>query len=232
MDRTLIAPVSEIEEILIPSPSSFQAKLMQLFAGGPSNLEIITDFDFTLSKYKVGSMRGPSTYQLLQFSVLSGRNLERVTELYNHYHPIEVDPTVPADLKQTLMHEWWDGCNSLILAQGFHKTDLKRFVKESGLHFRHGIEYFFEKCRNVGIPITILSGGIGNIIETSLQELIGEEAREEIKIFSNFIGFDSEGRSNGFRQPEVRADKSKVLEGASTRKNLLVIGDLPAVRSI
>ena len=81
-------------------------------------------------------------------------------------------------------------------------------------------------CDVKTIPITIVSGGIGNLIETSLIEL-GNFDR--IKVISNCIDFDEKGFSIKFCIPEVRADKSKLLEGTKTRKNLIVMGDLLTV---
>lgn len=217
------------EEILIPNPQEFISKLRKLIDNGIENLEIVSDFDFTFTRFKIDETRGPSTYQLLQSSVLSGELAAKVLELYNFYHPIEIDPVMPIEEKQKYMHEWWDSCNVQILETGFNRQDLPRFIQESGLYFRFDLDTLLRFCKEKEVPITVLSGGIGNLISTSL-EMLGEDGRA--KVVSNFIGFDELGKSNGFLKPDIRADKSKALEGVECRKGGIVIGDLPSVRSL
>ena len=229
MDRNLIASRSDSEEIIICNPEVFLSKLQALIQNGLENLEIITDFDLTLTKYQINEIRGPSTYQLLQSKVIIGENAKVIHDLYDYYHPIEIDPTIPPEIKQRYMNEWWEKANTAILEEGFKKNYLEAFINDSSLYFRYNVDKVLEKCAEMNIPIIIVSGGIGNLIETSLTKI---SKVENLKIVSNFIGFDEEGKSTIFLQPEVRADKSKLLSGVQTRKNLLLLGDLPSVTYI
>lgn len=229
MARNLIAGPTTNQEICIVDKQIFENKLRKLYHEGSENLEIITDFDWTFTKYKNNDERVCSTYQLLQKSVLTSEKSAYVHTLYDFYHPIEIDQTISAEVKEKHMQEWWDKCNQALLEEGFNKSDLVQFVNNSSLCFRFGLPEFLARCKNQNIPITILSGGIGNLVETSLKQI---QPENEMEIISNFIEFDEAGRSLQFVQPEIRADKSKALCGKRFRKNIVLMGDLTSVFDI
>lgn len=228
MERDLVSPQTIPDEVLIPNFPQFIQKLKSMKASGPNHLHLIADYDLTLTKYSTNSIRGCSTYQLLQSSVLKGDHADYIQSLYNYYHPIEIDPSIPFDTKQQLMHEWWDKSNQAILDESFSNADLPGYIINSTLHFRHGIRELISQLNNKSIPLTIISGGIGNLIEESLK-FVGPNIKN-LQVFSNFIAFNELGRASHFTLPEVRTDKSRVLAGTAVRKNLILLGDLPAVR--
>lgn len=227
MDRDLIAHQTIPDEVLIPNFDQFKQKLKAMKVSGTDHLQIIADYDLTLTRYSTNNIRGCSTYQLIQSSVLKGDHADYIQSLYNYYHPIEIDPNIPHETKQKLMHEWWDKSNQALLDESFLSTDLSAYIINSTLHFRHGIKELISHINNKSIPLTIISGGIGNLIEESLKFV--ETNIKNLQIFSNFIAFNEQGKSSHFSLPEVRTDKSRVLVGTSVKKNLILLGDLPAV---
>ncbi|GMP68218.1 hypothetical protein CsSME_00027901 [Camellia sinensis var. sinensis] len=66
---------------------------------------VIADFDATLTKYWIDGRRGQSSHGLLQ----QGNPVYDVKrqELYEYYHPLEFNPTIPLDKKAKLMEEWY-----------------------------------------------------------------------------------------------------------------------------
>ena len=105
MDRILVAPKNPLEQIHIPNQSILLSKLKKFIQQGVENLEIVTDYDMTFTRYKVNDVKGPSTYQLLQSSVLIGQMASKIHELYEYYHPIEINPDIPYEVKEKHMNE-------------------------------------------------------------------------------------------------------------------------------
>lgn len=227
MERDLVASQTIPDEVIIPDFQKFKQKLRACQDSGTAHLQLIVDYDLTLTKYSTNNIRGCSTYQLLQSSVLKGEHADYITSLYNYYHPIEIDPSIPADTKKELMHEWWGKSNKAILEENFSHSDFSSFINLSTLHFRHGINELVSNLNEKNIPLTIVSGGIGNLIEVSLK-MIGESVKN-LQIFSNFIVFNEQEKPSHFAAPEVRTDKSGVLAGVTVKKNLILLGDLPSV---
>lgn len=226
MERSLIAAENLPTELKIQNLPDLLNKLRSIRNDGLSNLSLVSDFDLTFTRYKTGGVLGCSTYQLLQSSVLRGERAQYVKDLYTHYHAIEIDPSVGHEEKSRLMNEWWDRSNKALLESSFDLSSLRDFVYNSSLYFRYGIKEFFENINENRLQLFIVSGGIGNLVEICIEQLMKVET---MKIFSNYIVFDREGKSSHFAHPEVRNDKSKILVGERLNKNLIVMGDLPSV---
>jgi 5'-nucleotidase len=226
MERSLCAEKTSSSEVRIINLSEFVNKLRQLKNDGLSNLGFVCDFDLTFTRYKTNQVRGCSTYQLISSSVLKGERAAYSESLYNHYHPLEIDPSVPADVKAGLMNEWWDKSNHVLLESGFQETHLLSYIFESSLYFRYGVREFIQRLNQNNLELVIVSGGIGNLIEKSLDFV---EKVKNFKLFSNFIAFDEHGKSSHFLTPDVRTDKSLILKDENLKKNLFVMGDLPSV---
>jgi 5'-nucleotidase len=228
MPRNLVAGPTQ-EEIIIFDNDNFLNKLRMFIQHGSEHVEVVSDFDMTFSRYKTNGVKGVSTFQLIQASVLSPEHASYVKSLYERYHPIEIDPNVPLDLKEKLMRDWWEKSNDILLQEGFLETNMVDYVFSSTHYFRYGLPEFLNKCYEKLTPITIVSGGLGNLIDASLQQIV---PCHNINVISNYIQFDSTGKSVCFRHPGVSANKSSVLAGQKVRRNVIVIGDLPSVNII
>ncbi|OMJ92460.1 hypothetical protein SteCoe_4800 [Stentor coeruleus] len=225
MPRNLVAGPTHEEDIIIFDNDNFLNKLRKFVQYGSEHVEVISDFDMTFTRYKTNGVKGVSTYQLIQASVLSPERASYVKSLYERYHPIEIDPNVPLDLKEKHMQDWWEKSNDTLLQEGFLEANMVDYVFRSTHYFRYGLPEFLNKCREKLTPITILSGGLGNLIDASLQQIT---PCHNINVISNYIQFDVTGKSVCFRHPEVRANKSSFLVGRKVRRNVIVIGDLPS----
>ncbi|CAG9325695.1 unnamed protein product [Blepharisma stoltei] len=222
--RPIIAPYNDQEAILIPNPEVFRRKLHDLVNGGSHNVEVISDYDFTLSRFRIGNQKGKSTYQVVEAGALSGDKLQETHDLYSYYHPIEVDPHIPHDEKERLMHEWWDKSNEIILSVDIHRSMLYDFIMDSNLHLRHGVDRVLHHCDRNLIPFTIISAGCGNIIEVSLEEYL---EHEKLEIHSNFMIGDCEGRYTHWSEPALRTlNKNLVLRDRPVKPNIILLGDM------
>lgn len=83
--------------------------LNNIVTGGTNQLQIVTDFDFTLTKQK----RNDGVPVISSFgmfakckSVPPTFSVES-TKLYKKYRPIEICPKISMDEKRTHMIEWW-----------------------------------------------------------------------------------------------------------------------------
>mmetsp|Transcript_18708 Transcript_18708/g.33892 ORF Transcript_18708/g.33892 Transcript_18708/m.33892 type:complete len:82 (-) Transcript_18708:907-1152(-) len=56
-----IASSNPLEEIVVPDPTRFKAKLSRFIRDGAASLEIVSDFDQTFTRYSIGSKKVHST---------------------------------------------------------------------------------------------------------------------------------------------------------------------------
>lgn len=81
----------------------------EIVKGGPDKLQIVTDFDFTLTKQVTddGKPVQSSFGMFNKCKSVPKSFLEQSNELYQKYHPIEICPQLSQDEKKKPMLEWW-----------------------------------------------------------------------------------------------------------------------------
>lgn len=83
--------------------------LNSIISGGVNELQIVTDFDFTLTKQK----RDDGKNVLSSFGMLAKSKslpesfIAESNKLYKKYRPIEICPKISREEKKKHMIEWW-----------------------------------------------------------------------------------------------------------------------------
>ena len=89
-------PIGSRQRMIFRNKAEFDSKLALLIAAGGSNLRVISDFDYTISRHLKDNGERASTCH----GVLEGCNLlppsyrEAAIALLHHYYPLEIDPTL------------------------------------------------------------------------------------------------------------------------------------------
>lgn len=215
-----IAPYNSSEVLLIPNPPLLRSKLIALIAGGKDNLQVISDFDHTLTRNSVHSERVPVSYELLMNGLLNDEGRQKAFAFENKYTPVEADPSVPLAEKRRLMEEWVRSGNELLVNSGISEGNIINLLTERPLYLRARVEKMFSLCELHNIPVSVVSKGVGNLIEAILP------VSENVKVYSNFMEWDETGKIIGFSDPVVDCKrKAGAIINQPMRMNLLVIGD-------
>ncbi|CAN0910615.1 Cytosolic 5'-nucleotidase 3 [Linum grandiflorum] len=189
--------VRDVSEVtVVGDPSSLEEKVAAIRMDGPAKLQVIADFDATLTNYFVNGLRGQSSHGLLR-----QENPEydaRRQALYEYYHPLEFSPSIPIDEKTKLMEEWWGKTHNLLIEGGLTYDAIKQSVAASGIAFREGVADLFEYLEERDIPVLIFSAGLADIIEEVLRQKIHRPFKN-VRIVSNRMEFDSDGRLASFK---------------------------------
>ncbi|GER56678.1 pyrimidine 5'-nucleotidase family protein [Striga asiatica] len=189
-------------EVMVGDDQLLQDKINSVRLSGPSKLQItlkfqvIADFDATLTKYWINGQRGHSSHGLLQ----QGNpeyDLKR-QNLYDYYHPLEIDPTIPLDEKAKLMEEWWEKTHALLIEGGLTYAAIKSSVAKSRIAFREGVTELFELLERSNVPVLIFSAGLADIIEEVLRQKL-HRSFKNVRIVSNRMVFDEDGNLVSFK---------------------------------
>jgi 5'-nucleotidase len=205
-----------------------EQKLATLSAGGPSKLQMIVDFDYTMSRAHRNNQPVDCSWGVLEnFPELPKCYTEKVKELRSHYYPIELDPALSVQEKTPHMAEWYTKAN-LALGECQVKADwFPRMVDASNCELRDSTDVLLKTANNGSVPFIILSAGIGDLIREILshQKLM----LENMRIVSNFLEFDSKsGVVVGLKSDmpiHMFNKKAPSQEGLEERKNIVLIGD-------
>ncbi|KAI8005964.1 Cytosolic 5'-nucleotidase 3A [Camellia lanceoleosa] len=119
-------------------------------------------------------------------------------ELYEYYHPLEFNPTIPLDKKAKLMEEWWGKTHALLIEGGLTFDAIKNSVANATIAFREGVVELFEFLEENDVPVLIFSAGLADIIEEVLRQKL-HKSFKNVKVVSNRMVFDQSGQLVSFK---------------------------------
>jgi len=213
-------------------PQRVQEILQSMQKAGSNTLQVISDFDMTLTRFAFNGKRCPTCHNILDNSKLISEDCkEKLKDLLNTYYPIEIDSSRSVDEKLPLMVEWWTKAHELLVQQRIKKDLLATVVRESDAMLREGYQLFFDHLFEHSIPLLIFSAGIGDILEEVIRQ--AGVFHPNVKVFSNYMDFDESGVLTAFKGELIHIYNKR--EGAllntghfqelRTRPNVLLLGD-------
>lgn len=200
--------------------------------GGAGNLQVISDFDMTLTRFAHNGKRVPTTHNILDNRLLiSDDCAKRIRELLNTYYPLEIDATRSPEEKLPHMVEWWTKVHELLVEQKIRKELLGQAVRESKVMLRDGFRHFFDRLAEQQVPLLIFSAGVGDVLEEVVRQ--NHVFHPNVRVISNYMDFDQEGVLRAFSAPLIHTFNKR--DGALShaaglpelkgRGNVLLLGD-------
>lgn len=194
--------------VVFRNKESFLKKVSSFQNVGSSGTFVISDFDFTLSKFKINNQRGASCHKVLEdCGLLDPVYHHDAQAIQKKYYAYEVDPHLDEPTRIKYMIEWVVKAHELLIQHGLTKDLIKRAVDDALLRQRftfreHSID-FLHLLKQQNIPILIFSAGIADILEEILSRSIPLPDRD-IAVISNRCHFDGPNeRLSGFDEPMI-----------------------------
>ena len=160
------------------------------------------DFDYTLTKkMNPGAKRSLySTFCVLQNSgYVSEAFVQENKKLFQLYHGYEADHSISFELRDYYTHKWFkENMESVSREKNLQKHKFKEIILSSKnkFYFRNGIKEMFDLIEKFEIPLYIISGGIKDVIDSSLNYVISNylkiKNKNLIKIISNEFNYNKE----------------------------------------
>ncbi|KAM3598711.1 uncharacterized protein V6R79_021644 [Siganus canaliculatus] len=218
--------------VCMRDPQRVHGILQSMLNAGSNTLQVISDFDMTLTRFAYNGKRCPTCHNILESSkVITSECKEKLKELLDTYYPIEIDCSRSIEEKLPLMVEWWTKAHELLVQQKIKRDLLAVAVGESEAKLRDGYQLFFDHLHKHCIPLLIFSAGIGDILEEVIRQ--ADVFHPNVKVFSNYMDFNNAGVLTGFKGELIHIYNKR--EGAllntghfqelRTRPNVLLLGD-------
>uniref|UniRef100_A0A914WMD8 5'-nucleotidase n=1 Tax=Plectus sambesii TaxID=2011161 RepID=A0A914WMD8_9BILA len=131
MEGLLSAP-----SIKMKDQAAVEAKVNALLAGGLNKLQVIADFDYTISRYcdangdRCWTTHGIFDAEAARVNVNLG---EKLNALKTKYLAIEFDPNMSIEDKIPHMLDWWRLAHVDICAAKFSRPILETFVRDANV---------------------------------------------------------------------------------------------------
>lgn len=194
-----------------------------------SSYFVVADFDKTIT---TGSSK-------TSWSILADSNLvpeEYVQErnaYYDTYRPIEANENLDLEFRKAKVKEWFRLHIELFIK---YKLSEEVFEKAASdlriMEFRKGAKEFLDRMHEEGVPVIIISAGIGNFIETFLKK--NGCFHDNIFISSNKIIFENGVASriganivHSLNKNEVSLPE-EIKAKIAGRSDVILLGDQPS----
>lgn len=124
------------------------------------------------------------------------------------------------------VRKYWYGLNNrYIQKEQITRDNLCRILRQNRFIFRHGVLELLQVSK-LGVPITVVSGGLGDIILAVINSMhakfLKQELSDIVKIYSNRILFDEQGFM--YFDDEF-FNKREGACNIKDRQNLILVGD-------
>ncbi|KAF3846019.1 hypothetical protein F7725_003097 [Dissostichus mawsoni] len=211
-------------------PQRVEEILQSMVKAGSNTVQVISDFDMTLTRFAYKGKRCPTCHNILDNSnLISNECREELKVLLDTYYPIEIDSARSIAEKLPLMVEWWTKAHKILVQQKIRKDLLATAVRDSDAMLR-ATSSSSTTCMSTASP-SIFSAGIGDILEEVIRQ--AGVFHSNVKVFSNYMDFDESGLLKAFKGELIHIYNKR--EGAllntghfqelRTRPNVLLLGD-------
>lgn len=227
-------------DVVIADPEGFEKKRAAMIAAGAQRLQIVSDFDRTLSAFltSTGAMCAAS-HQLLESCV--GFNnatfLPEMDRINQKYFALEISHDITEEQRAEYMLEWWHQAHDLLLKQNIRHQSIADAVRTSreskNLELRKGAKEFLHLLNAADIPCLIFSAGLKETIRQTLEQerlllpcchLIGNEMHFGEDGVLKAFGSDTITSSNK-NYSHVKCQEPQFLEKSAMRKQVILLGD-------
>ncbi|KAI8513835.1 7-methylguanosine phosphate-specific 5'-nucleotidase [Branchiostoma belcheri] len=148
-------------------------------AGGREKLQVISDFDHTLSRSTHKGVRCPMTHDLVkdsrcqakymilpnlkdlaQHRFISESNQRRVCEIWRYYYPKKIP----------LMVEFWNRIHDIFLGSDLSQQAVRAIVRESDTQLRDACDTFMTLLHRNNVPLLVFTAGLGDVIHEMFEK--------------------------------------------------------------
>jgi len=219
-------------KIKIENLENVKEKLQRLIDDGPEKLQILSDFDWTMTKWKENGKLLPSSHGVMEESDVMPRSfIKKVKDIFAHYYPIEINPNITDEEKIPIMEEWWTKTRAALLETNITRAMITEMTGNTPLRLRDGLHELAMDLCDWKIPLLIFSAGIGDIVI----EILKHEKLflRNQTVISNQIEWDDKGFITGYKNPIIHSFNKNValkrhlgyFENNKSRSNAILMGD-------
>lgn len=217
--------------VYIRNKERVEVLISELIAGGPQKLQVISDFDQTMTKQHVNGQRCLSSFGVFgHCPQLPQDYREQSQALFSQYRPIEIDPEMTVEQKIPHMVEWYEKAQNLLTGFALPQTYLDQVLKEVSLELRNGTDIMLSHLEESGVPVLVFSAGLGDMVAAILRH--HSSLLPNVHIISNFLQYDGDilcgfqGQIiHTFNKNEHAIENSDYFSLLAGRTNVILLGD-------
>lgn len=191
--------------VLTRSKKDLDKKLDALRRGGADKLQVIADFDQTLTRFSMADgRRSRSTHGLLDSQHLSEEFRADLRTVFSQYNPYAMDHA-DHDTKMAYLEEGWRKAHTVLVTHRVTRNDIQKCVEGGTWALRDDFPALLSLLRRASVPLLIFSAGIADVLSAMLRHALDAQAARGVRVVSNRILFDSNGHATGYSEPVIHS---------------------------
>lgn len=215
--------------------SYFYETLEKIKSDWLQNLHILADFDRTLTKAVSFWQVRPSLISVLRSEwYLSEEYTKKAYELFDIYHPIEINPNISIVEKSKEMTTWWNKHLELLVKSKLNKSHIDQVINGWLIELRPWIKDFLHFLSQNNIPVVIISA---NWLWTDSIKLYFENLwilTPNINIISNSFFWDKDWFATWYdkrvihvfnKDETILSNFPEIYQKIKNRKNVILLWD-------
>ena len=108
-----------MENIIIPDSEKLEEIKKAIKSDDYNKLQIMADFGRTLTRYFINGEKAPTSFaQIREKEYLGQEYQDKANELFDKFHPIEIDTNLSAEEKNPILTDWWKKHLELMVKYG------------------------------------------------------------------------------------------------------------------
>uniref|UniRef100_A0A336LZD2 5'-nucleotidase n=2 Tax=Culicoides sonorensis TaxID=179676 RepID=A0A336LZD2_CULSO len=188
--------------VKMKDPVKVQYMLNDLINGGIDKLQVVTDFDYTLTKQRMdnGELVLTSFGMFEKCKSLPKNYIVESRKLYEKYRPIEIDPNMSQEEKLPAMIEWWSRSGEMLKGFKLPRNEIEEVAEHFKNALRDGTHEMFRELYSLQIPCLVFSAGLGDSVMSVLKH--ANVLYPNVKVISNFLQYKDDEILDGLGERE------------------------------
>lgn len=224
-----------MKDIIITDNKKFDEIIKNFYKDWIDNIQIISDFDRTLTYSRVNWEKHPSLISVLRREkILWEEYSKEAYNLYNYYEPIERNPKISMEQKKSEMLNWREKHLKLLVKSWLKKQDIEKVVSSWIITLRDWVDKLLGLTKKQSIPFTIISAS-GLWYDSIYLYLKNKNLMyDNISIISNNFLWDEDWNIiwhwdkiiHSFNKDEwVLNNNKEISKKIKDKKNIILLGD-------
>lgn len=222
-----------MKNVIISNPENFEKTKKNILLGDVDNLQVIADFDRTLTHAFVNEEFIPAVMAIFASeNYLPKEFNKKEKELFEKYHPIEISSSLSLEEKRNKMEQWWEEMSQNLIDFSLNKSIFEQAAKSPKIVLRDKVLESFSLLKKYNVPMIIFSAsGLGD--ESIIEILKHKDIYfDNIQVISNKFMWDKKGYAIESIKPHIHvfnkneaACNNPLFNKVKSRKNVILLGD-------
>lgn len=223
---------NDTTRMLIRNRDYVNEKIRKIVEGGFIKLQVISDYDKTITKQHINGKNQLNAYEVLRRCPSVPKSVVTyLIEITNKYSMLDKDPSLSSEERIRYMSEWWNKTIEAYKGLNITQEEIDKICLEIGPSLRDKAKEFFEILTKKEVPVLLISAGLGEVLESLLRNsgIVGSN----IEVLANYLKRDNEGKIIGYKSDPIHTvnknhfdlRKTQHYNKITDRTNLFILGD-------